>query len=54
MSETPTDPAAQQPSDVVPDEVRHEWETLAEEARGHQFAYHVRTPRRSVTASTTC
>ena len=42
MSETPTDPAAQQPSDVVPDEVRHEWETLAEEARGHQFAYHVR------------
>ena len=42
VSETPTDPAAQQPSDVVPDEVRHEWETLAEEARGHQFAYHVR------------
>ena len=42
MSETPTDPAAQQPSDVVPDDARHEWETLAEEARGHQFAYHVR------------
>ncbi len=42
MSETPTTPAAEQPSDVVPDEVRHEWETLAEEARGHQFAYHVR------------
>ena len=42
MSETPTDPAAQQPSDVVPDEVRHEWTTLAEEARGHQFAYHVK------------
>ena len=46
MSETPTDPAAQQPSDVVPDvvpdEVRHEWEALAEEARGHQFAYYVR------------
>ena len=42
MSETPTDPAAQQPSDVVPDEVRHEWTALAEEARGHQFAYHVK------------
>jgi DNA ligase (NAD+) len=42
VSETPTDPAAQRPSDVVPDETRHEWETLAEEARGHQFAYHVR------------
>jgi len=42
VSDTPTDPAAQQPSDVVPDEVRHEWTTLAEEARGHQFAYHVR------------
>ena len=42
MSETPTDPAAQQPSDVVPDDDRHEWETLAEEARAHQFAYHVR------------
>lgn len=42
MSETPTDPAADQPSDVVPDEVRHEWEALAEEARGHQFAYHVK------------
>ncbi len=42
MSETPIDPAAEQPSDVVPDDVRHEWETLAEEARGHQFAYHVR------------
>ena len=42
MSETPTDPAAQQPSDVVPDDVRHEWTTLAEEARTHQFAYHVK------------
>ena len=42
MSETPTDPAAQQPTDVVPDDVRHEWETLAEEARAHQFAYHVK------------
>jgi DNA ligase (NAD+) len=42
VSETPTDPAAQQPSDVVPDDVRHEWETLAEEARAHQFAYHVK------------
>lgn len=42
MSETPTDPAAQQPSDAVPDDVRHEWQTLAEEARAHQFAYHVR------------
>ncbi|WP_036829633.1 NAD-dependent DNA ligase LigA [Phycicoccus jejuensis] len=42
MSETPTDPAAQEPAATVPDEVRHEWETLAEEARGHQFAYHVK------------
>jgi len=42
VSETPTDPAAQHPGDVVPDDVRHEWQTLAEEARGHQFAYHVR------------
>lgn len=42
MSETPTDPAADQATDVVPDDVRHEWETLAEEARGHQFAYHVK------------
>ncbi len=42
MSETPSDPAADQPTDAVPDEARHEWETLAEEARGHQFAYHVK------------
>ncbi len=41
MSETPTDPAAQQPAEAVPDDVRHEWEALAEEALGHQFAYHV-------------
>ncbi|WP_216842713.1 NAD-dependent DNA ligase LigA [Arthrobacter sp. NEB 688] len=42
MSETPTDPAAQEPAAPVPDDVRHEWESLAEEARGHQFAYHVK------------
>jgi hypothetical protein len=42
VSETPTDPAALRPSDVVPDDVRHEWTTLAEEARAHQFAYHVK------------
>ena len=42
MSETPTDPAAQEPADVVPDDARHEWEDLAEQARGHQFAYHVK------------
>ncbi len=42
MSETPSDPAADQPTDVVPDDARHEWEGLAEEARGHQFAYHVK------------
>ncbi|WP_446664453.1 NAD-dependent DNA ligase LigA [Flexivirga sp. B27] len=29
-------------SDGIPAEVRHEWGELAEEARGHQFAYHVR------------
>ncbi|GGL41448.1 NAD-dependent DNA ligase LigA [Phycicoccus endophyticus] len=42
MSETSTDPAEQEPADAVPDDVRHEWGVLAEEARGHQFAYHVR------------
>jgi DNA ligase (NAD+) len=42
VSETPTDPAATDPADTVPDDARHEWETLAEEARGHQFAYHVK------------
>ncbi|MBT9254244.1 NAD-dependent DNA ligase LigA [Phycicoccus sp. KQZ13P-1] len=42
VSETPTDPAAQEPAATVPDEVRHEWEALAEEARGHQFDYHVK------------
>nr|WP_307812714.1 NAD-dependent DNA ligase LigA [Phycicoccus sp. CSK15P-2] len=26
----------------MPDDVRHEWEGLAEEARAHQFAYHVK------------
>jgi DNA ligase (NAD+) len=42
VSETPSDPRAQDPADVVPDDVRHEWEDLAEQARGHQFAYHVK------------
>ncbi len=42
MSDISTDPAAQASADIVPGDVRHEWETLAEEARGHQFAYHVR------------
>ncbi len=42
VSDTPSDPAAQEPADVVPDDVRHEWEGLAEEARAHQFAYHVK------------
>jgi DNA ligase (NAD+) len=42
VSETPNDPAAEQPRDVVPDDVRHEWTSLAEEARAHQFAYHVK------------
>jgi DNA ligase (NAD+) len=42
VSETPTDPASQEPADVVPDDARHEWEGLAEEARAHQFAYHVK------------
>ncbi len=42
MSDLPTDPAGQVPTDPVPDDVRHEWGTLAEQARGHQFAYHVR------------
>ncbi len=42
MSETPADPAAQTPADAVPDDARHEWQSLAEEARSHQFAYHVK------------
>ena len=47
MSQTPTDPATQlPPSDLpdgaVPDEIRHEWVSLAEQARAHQFAYHVK------------
>nr|WP_188835812.1 NAD-dependent DNA ligase LigA [Flexivirga endophytica] len=29
-------------TDGIPVEKRHEWTELAEEARGHQFAYHVR------------
>lgn len=29
-------------TDGIPADVRHEWTELAEEARGHQFAYHVR------------
>ncbi|MDQ3358072.1 MAG: NAD-dependent DNA ligase LigA [Actinomycetota bacterium] len=29
-------------SETAPDEVRHEWAELAEEIRGHQFAYYVR------------
>ncbi|HET7476363.1 MAG TPA: NAD-dependent DNA ligase LigA [Dermatophilaceae bacterium] len=27
---------------TVPDQVRHEWTELAEQVRGHQFAYHVK------------
>jgi DNA ligase (NAD+) len=56
VSQTPTDPAVPLPdgdvpdaSDLpvgdapdVPDEIRHEWVTLAEQARAHQFAYHVK------------
>ena len=42
MSQTPTDPAAPLPEGDVPDEIRHEWVTLAEQARAHQFAYHVK------------
>ncbi|MEO7421567.1 MAG: NAD-dependent DNA ligase LigA [Ornithinibacter sp.] len=38
----PIDPAAQVSPVIVPGDVRQEWETLAEEARAHQFAYHVR------------
>ena len=33
MTDLPTD---------VPDDARHEWTALAEEVRGHQFAYYVR------------
>ncbi len=42
--ETPTDPAVgpvHPAPDVVSDQVRHRWTELAEQARGHQFAYHV-------------
>ena len=40
MSQPTTD--TEQPIDVVPDDVRHAWTALAEEARAHQFAYHVK------------
>ena len=40
MSQPTTD--TEQPSDVVPDDVRHEWTARAEETRAHQFAYHVK------------
>ncbi|MGL4746102.1 MAG: NAD-dependent DNA ligase LigA, partial [Dermatophilaceae bacterium] len=40
MSDAPTDRAAELPT--VPDDVRQQWGSLAEEARGHQFAYHVK------------
>ena len=42
MSETPADPAAATAADEVPAEVRREWAELADEIRGHQFAYHVK------------
>ncbi len=42
MSDTPADPAAGATAGEVPDEVRHEWAELAEQVRGHQFAYHVK------------
>ena len=42
MSQTPTDPATPLPEGDVPDEIRHEWVTLAEQVRAHQFAYHVK------------
>ena len=41
MSETPADPAAAASDPEVPDAVRRDWAELAEEVRGHQFAYHV-------------
>ncbi|MGL5864682.1 MAG: NAD-dependent DNA ligase LigA [Dermatophilaceae bacterium] len=42
VSDRPTDPAARQDADTIPDPVRREWSTLAEDVRSHQFAYHVR------------
>ena len=54
VSETPTDPAAQQPSDVVPDEVRHEWDDPRRGGAGATSSPTTSgTPRRSATASTT-
>lgn len=32
----------ERPADPVPDEVQHRWVELADEVRGHQFAYHVK------------
>ena len=29
-------------TDGIPTDIRHEWTELADEVRGHQFAYHVR------------
>lgn len=34
--------AAVTETDGIPTDIRHEWTELADEVRGHQFAYHVR------------
>ncbi len=56
MSQTDENPAAEEPTvpetglvgaepseqSPVPDEARHRWTDLAEQIRGHRFAYYVR------------
>ncbi|AKU19102.1 NAD-dependent DNA ligase LigA [Luteipulveratus mongoliensis] len=42
MSTTEQPPADPETDGPVPDDVRHEWEDVAEQVRGHQFAYHVK------------
>ncbi|WP_319447017.1 MULTISPECIES: NAD-dependent DNA ligase LigA [unclassified Mycobacterium] len=42
VSSAPPDPSSDPEADPVPAEVRREWQTLAEDVRGHQFRYYVR------------
>ena len=54
VSETPTDPAAQQPSDVVPDEAGTSGRPSPRRRGVTSSPTTCATPRRSATASTTC
>src|SRR5882757_8225463 len=42
VSSAPPDPSPDPGADPVPADVRREWQTLAEDVRGHQFRYYVK------------